>query len=51
VLPHAEYATVEASGGAVSVQLHRVPLDKTALRKAALSVDNPICASLAQMYS
>jgi predicted phosphodiesterase len=51
VLPYAEYATVEAVGGAVSVQLHRVPLEKAALRAAALSVDNPICASLAQMYS
>jgi predicted phosphodiesterase len=51
VLPYAEYATVEAAGGAVSVQLHRVPLDKSALRAAALSVDNPICVSLAQMYS
>lgn len=51
VLPHAEYATVESTDGAVSVQLHRVPLDRSALRAAALSVDNPICASLAQMYS
>ena len=51
VLPYAEYATVEATGGAVTVQLHRVPLEKAALRAAALSVDNPICASLAQMYS
>jgi predicted phosphodiesterase len=51
VLPHAEYAIVEAAGGSVSVQLHRVELDKGALRKAALSVDNPICTSLAQMYA
>ncbi len=51
VLPHAEYATVESAAGAVSIQLHRVPLDKSALRAAALSVDNPICVSLAQMYS
>lgn len=51
VLPHAEYATVESAGGAVSVQLRRVPLDKAALRAAAESVDNPICASLAQMYA
>ncbi|MEO7033784.1 MAG: metallophosphoesterase family protein [Polyangiaceae bacterium] len=51
VLPYAEYASVEAGGGSVTVQLHRVPLDKAALRGAALSVDNPICASLAQMYA
>jgi hypothetical protein len=51
VLPHAEYAIVESNGGAISVQLHRVPLEKAALREAALSVDNPICASLAAMYA
>ncbi|MEO8901849.1 MAG: metallophosphoesterase family protein [Polyangiaceae bacterium] len=51
VLPHAEYATIESSKGNVSIQLHRVPLDKAALRNAALSVDNPICASLAEMYA
>ncbi len=51
VLPHAEYATIESTGGNVSIQLHRVPLDRAALRKAALSVDNPICASLAEMYA
>lgn len=51
VLPHAEYAIVEAVRGSLSVQLHRVALDKSELRKAALSVDNPICASLAQMYA
>jgi predicted phosphodiesterase len=51
VLPHAEYAMVEAAEGAVSVHLYRVPLDKAELRRAALSVDNPICASLAQMYA
>jgi predicted phosphodiesterase len=51
VLPYAEYAMVEAADGAVSVQLHRVRLEKAALCAAALSVDNPICASLAQMYS
>jgi predicted phosphodiesterase len=50
VLPHAEYALVEASSGALGVRLQRVALDKTELRRAALAVDNPICASLAQMY-
>ena len=51
VLPYAEYAMVEAANGAVSVQFYRVSLEKAALCSAALSVDNPICASLAQMYS
>jgi predicted phosphodiesterase len=50
VLPYAEYATIESVGGVLGVQLHRVPLDKSLLRQAALSVDNPLCASLAQMY-
>ncbi len=51
VLPHAEYATIESTGGAVSVHFHRIRLDKAALREAAQSVNNPICASLAQMYA
>ncbi|MGC4088055.1 MAG: metallophosphoesterase family protein [Polyangiaceae bacterium] len=49
-LPHAEYAIVECQGGDVSVQLRRVMLDKAALHDAALSVSNPLSASLAAMY-
>lgn len=51
VLPYAEYATIESAAGALSVQLQRVPLEKSQLRQAALSVDNPLSASLAQMYA
>lgn len=50
VLPYAEYATIESAAGALAVQLHRLPLDKSQLQRAASSVDNPLCASLAQMY-
>lgn len=51
VLPHAEYATVDSDKHDVSVSLHRIALDKSGLRQAALSVDNPLSASLAEMYS
>jgi len=51
VLPHAEYAIVCSTTASTSVTLHRVALDKTSLRNAARAVDNPLCASLAQMYS
>jgi hypothetical protein len=50
VLPYAEYATIESDAGALTVQLHRLPLDKSQLQRAAASVDNALCASLAQMY-
>jgi predicted phosphodiesterase len=51
LLAHAEYAIVEADGGAVGVTLQRVPLDKGLLREAALASDNPMRAALAQSYS
>ena len=51
VLPHAEFAIVESSQGSVAVRMQRILLDKHALQNAARAVDNPICASLAQMYS
>lgn len=56
VLPHAEYAIVEArsAGGSagISVELRRVPLDRAALRRAAESApDNPITGYLVAQYS
>lgn len=51
VLAHAEYATVEAADGRVSVSLHRVPLDVRALREAAQASDVPLRDLLMQQYS
>jgi len=50
VLPHAEYATVEAAGGAASVALHRVPLDRAALLTQAEGWDNPLRDYLVGQY-
>jgi len=50
ILPHAEYATVEASGGVVSVNLRRVPLDRGALRDAVAASDNPLRPMLLEQY-
>jgi putative phosphoesterase len=46
LLPHAEYATVEAGPGGVNVTLHRVDLDRRQLRASAADSDNPLAASL-----
>jgi len=51
VLPHAEYATVEANDGRVSVSLHRVPLELRALREAAQMSAVPLRALLMQQYN
>ena len=51
LLHHAEYATVEAVGGAVNVSLRRVALDKTQLRAAAEASDNPLRGMLLQQYA
>jgi predicted phosphodiesterase len=51
LLPHAEYATVEAVNGAISVTLRRVGLEKDALRRAAHSSDNPLSPFLVEQYS
>jgi predicted phosphodiesterase len=48
---HAEYATVEATDGGVSVTLRRVPLERAALRQAVLDSDNPLRGFLLQQYS
>jgi len=50
VLPHAEYATVEAAEGAASVTLHRVPLDRAALLTQVEGWDNPLRDYLAGQY-
>jgi putative phosphoesterase len=50
ILPHAEYATVEARGNEVSVTLHRVNLDRRELSRAARASDNPIGRELAAIY-
>lgn len=51
LLPHAEYAVVEAMDGDISVSLRRVPLDKAELRAAASAVAHPLKAWLTRMYS
>ncbi|AUX48495.1 protein phosphatase [Sorangium cellulosum] len=51
LLHHAEYATVESRGGAVNVSLHRVPVDRDALRAAVKACDNPMRDSLLRQYA
>ena len=51
VLDHAEYASIDVSGGSISVALHRVALDRGELRKAALASTNPMRLALAASYS
>ncbi|MET0387323.1 MAG: metallophosphoesterase family protein [Polyangiales bacterium] len=50
ILPHAEYAIVEARGHDISVMLHRVALDRLALQRAAEASKNPLASSLIQAY-
>ena len=50
ILAHAEYATVEAEDGELRVILHRVPLDRDELAKAALASANPMRDALASAY-
>jgi len=51
LLPHAEYAVIEAVAGDVAVSLRRVALDKLELREAASAVAHPLRAFLSQMYA
>jgi putative phosphoesterase len=52
VLAHAEYAIVEVrEGGRATVSLHRVELDRGALRAAVLATDLPLRAALAGAYA
>jgi len=51
LLGHGEYATVEANGGVVSVQLRRVPLEKRAMAAAIAATDNPLRGYLLEQYA
>lgn len=51
VLPHAEYAVVDADASSVNVSLQRVTLDKDVIRRSVLGVDYPLSAFLAQAYA
>jgi len=51
LLPHAEYAVLEAMAGDVAVSLRRVALDKTELREATSAVAHPMQAWMMQMYA
>jgi predicted phosphodiesterase len=51
ILPHAEYAIVAADRGDVSVALHRVALDRAALRAQAEACAHPLRAMLAAQYA
>lgn len=51
LMPHAEYAVVEAMDGDVAVSLRRVPLDKAELREAAGAVPHPLRGWLMRMYA
>lgn len=50
LLGHAEYATIEAAGGTVGVELRRVPVDKAAMAAAIAATDNPIRYYLLEQY-
>jgi predicted phosphodiesterase len=50
ILPHAEWACVDAGAAQLSVSLHRVAVDPAALRRAALASDNPLAPMLASQY-
>jgi putative phosphoesterase len=53
LMPHAEYATVDAQGDGddVRVTLHRVPLDKATLRASLSGSTNPMAAGLLREWA
>lgn len=51
LMPHAEWASVEGTRGGIEVRLHRVHLDKSAMRAAAAATDNPLSKMLIESYS
>lgn len=51
ILAHAEYAIVEVEQGRASVDLRRVPLEKSELAAQVDGWDNPLASSLRAMYS
>jgi len=50
ILPHAEYATITSEGSQLSVELHRLALDRQAMREANEASDNPLSAALLEVY-
>ena len=50
ILPHAEYAVIEAEAGTVGVSLRRVALARSALRAAAAAWDSPMRLMLMKQY-
>jgi predicted phosphodiesterase len=51
ILAHAEYAIVEEAQGVVGVTLHRVPLDKSAVRDSLAQSTNPLRDWLIEQYA
>jgi predicted phosphodiesterase len=51
LLAHAEYAIVDARGGAIGVELRRVPLSRAALCAAAAASALPMRDMLIEQYS
>ena len=52
IMAHAEYAIVDGGdGGAVAVELKRVPLDRAALRAQAAACDFPLRDWLVAQYA
>jgi putative phosphoesterase len=51
LMPHAEYAVIEAMDGDIAVSLRRVPLDKAELRQAAGTALHPMKAWMMKQYS
>jgi putative phosphoesterase len=51
LMPHAEYAVVDAKGGNVTVELRRVELDRNVLRRSAERDDNPLNRMLRQQWA
>jgi putative phosphoesterase len=51
VLPHAEYAIVEARAGNVDVSLRRVALERSNLRRALHGSTLPLAAALREQYA
>ncbi len=50
IMPHAEYAVLEASAGRISVTLHRVELDRTELVEQARNWKQPMANYLLAQY-
>ena len=50
VLAHAEYASVEARGGEISISLHHVSLDRDELARAAGATANPMRSEFLAAY-